>query len=149
MANEKKDHTFYDPFYHNHHDHDQLNDHSAFSFNQAIPSQNFQGFDDPSNASFTDYLHGSMDYNTLSRAFDSEMMMMSSSSTKKLSSAGDSLVEISENQSTKYNSSESLSSNEADQAVTEEDSTKSINNKDKEPKGCEDHGENVEKSKKE
>ncbi|KAL5101406.1 hypothetical protein RYX36_005733 [Vicia faba] len=63
MANEN-----HDPFYHHthHHDDDELN-HSNFSF-----SQNFQAFDHPSShtTSFTDYLHGSMDYNTLSKAFD-------------------------------------------------------------------------------
>lgn len=130
MANEN-----HDPFYH-----DELN-HSNFSF-----SQNFQGFDPSSHStSFSDYLQGSMDYNTLSKAFDlscssSEVISSIDDNNSKKSSAGDlsSLVGISETPK----SSESSSSNEA---VIEENST---NKKDKQPKlGCEDGDD--EKSKKE
>ncbi|XP_027332031.1 WRKY transcription factor 71-like [Abrus precatorius] len=143
MANEK-DH-YYDPFYYNHH---ELN-HSNFPFfrdNNSTPSsQHFQGLDNPSHSSFTDYLHGSMDYNTLSKAFDlscsSSEVISSIDDNPKKPSTGDS-VGISGNQSTP-NSSVSSSSNEAE-AVIEEDSTKS--HKDKQPKGCE---EGDEKSKKE
>lgn len=127
MANEN-----HDPFYHhnnnNHHDDDELN-HSTFSF-----SQNFQGFDHPSTTTFTDYLHGSMDYNTLSKAFDlscssSEVASSINDNNMKKSSAGD---------------SESSSSNEAE-AVIEQDSTKS-DKKDKHPKlGPEDGDENSKK----
>ncbi|OIW16312.1 hypothetical protein TanjilG_19028 [Lupinus angustifolius] len=139
-----------DPFYYN--NHHELN-HSSFPFfreDHHSTLENFQGFVDPSHSSFTDSLHGnSMDYNTLSRPFDlscnssSEVMTSSiDENSKKHSSAGD-LTMISENQST-LNSSVSSSSNEADQAVTEEDSAKS--KKDKQPKEFEeDHG----KSKKE
>lgn len=139
MANDK------DPFYYNHH---ELN-HSSFPFSSdsTLPSpQNFQGFVDPSYATFTDCLHGSMDYNTLSRAFDlscssSEVISSSIDDNPKKHSAGDS-IRLGGNQSTP-NSSVSSSSNEAD-AVTEEDSAKC--KKDKQPKGCEDGDE---KSKKE
>jgi len=151
MANEKD--RFYDPFHYNHHEH-QLNLSSSFpSFrdNNSAPitTQNFQGFHhSPSHhrTTFTDCLHGSMDYNTLSRAFD-----MSCSSSEVISSidenpkkpgAGDS-AGISGNQSTP-NSSVSSSSNEAE-ALVEEDSTKS-QKKDKQQKGCE---EGEEKPKKE
>ncbi|CAK8538739.1 unnamed protein product [Lathyrus sativus] len=122
MANENHD-LFY-------HDDDELN-HSNFSF-----SQNFQGFDPSSThtTSFTDYLHGSMDYSTLSKAFDlscSSSEVVSSINTKK-SSAGD---------------SESSSSNEAE-AVIQHDSTKS-DEKDKHPKlGSEDGDENSKKENK-
>ncbi|CAJ2634128.1 unnamed protein product [Trifolium pratense] len=132
MANENNHNPFYQ---HNHHD-DELNN-SNFSF-----PQNFQGFDPSSHSTnFTDYLHGSMDYNTLSKAFD----LSCSSSEMNISSIDDnntkkSSVGISET----LNSSESSSSNEA---VIQEDSTKS-NKKDKQPKlGCEDGDD--EKSKKE
>ncbi|KAK2431546.1 hypothetical protein P8452_44700 [Trifolium repens] len=131
MANEN-----HNPFYHHNHHDDELN-HSNFSF-----SQNFQGFDPSSHStSFTDYLHGSMDYNTLSKAFD----LSCSSSEMNISSIDDnntkkSSVGISET----LNSSESSSSNEA---IVQEDSTKS-NKKDKQPKlECEDVDD--EKSKKE
>lgn len=153
MENEK-DNTYYNPFYHN--NNDELNQ-SNFSFlrednNITQPSQNFQlgSFDPSHHASFTDYLQGSMDYNTLSRAFDlscssSEVISSIDENNKKLiPSKGDSLVGISENQSTTHNSFESLSSNEAE-AVIEEDSTKN-NKKEKQPKECEDGDE---KSKKE
>ncbi|XP_058745075.1 WRKY transcription factor 71-like [Vicia villosa] len=132
MANEN-----HDPFYHHnnnhHHDDDELN-HSNFSF-----SQNFQGFEHPSThtTTFTDYLHGSMDYNTLSKAFDlscssSEVASSINDNNMKKSSAGD---------------SESSSSNEAE-AVIEQDSTKS-EKKDKQPKllGPEDGDENSKKEK--
>ncbi|RDX78641.1 putative WRKY transcription factor 28 [Mucuna pruriens] len=137
MANEKD--RYYDPFYYNHHE--QLN-HSSFPFfrdeddNNNNSTQNLQGFDhnNPSlRTSFTDCLHGSMDYNTLSRAFDlscsSSEVISSIDENPKKPSAGDC-----GNQSTP-NSSVSSSSNEAE-AVIEEDSTKS--QKDKQPKGCED-----------
>nr|QGQ64038.1 WRKY transcription factor 15 [Santalum album] len=51
------------------------------------PSQTLQGFEDPysSHMSFTDCLRGSMDYTTLSRAFD----MSCSSSSEVVSAAGE------------------------------------------------------------
>lgn len=150
MASDK-DHYHYDPFYYNHH---ELNQPSFPLFrdnNHSMTSQNFhQGLDPSHHTSFTDCLHGSMDYNTLSRAFDlscSSPEVISSiddNNPKKLPSAGDSSVGISGNQSTTLNSSVSSSSNEAD-AVTEEDSAKSKKHE-KQPKGCE---AGDEKSKKE
>ncbi|TKY57216.1 WRKY transcription factor 28 [Spatholobus suberectus] len=148
MENEKD--RYYDPFHYNHH---ELNHSSSFPFfrdNNSTPSsQNFQGFDhnNPSHhTTFTDYLHGSMDYNTLSRAFDlscsSSEVISSIDENPKKPSAGDS-AGISGNQSTP-NSSVSSSSNEAE-AVIEEDSI-AKSQKDKQPKGCE-HGD--EKPKKE
>ncbi|XP_061369832.1 WRKY transcription factor 71-like [Gastrolobium bilobum] len=137
MENEK---DRFDPFYYNNH---ELNHSISFPFfrdnHSTIPSQNFQGFD-PSSTSFTDCLHGSMDYNTLSRAFD-----LSCSSSEVISPIDDNLkkptlgnsVGISGKQLSTPNSSVSSSSNEAE-AVTEEDSTKS--KKEKQSKGCEDHG---------
>ncbi|KAK7276762.1 hypothetical protein RIF29_17908 [Crotalaria pallida] len=145
-----------DPFYYNHHH--ELNQSSFSSFfrdnninininNHNPSSQNFQGFIDPSHqvATFTDslLLHGnsSMDYNTLSRAFDlscSSSEVISSSiddnNNPKKHSAGGELSRISENQSTTLNSSVSSSSNEAaaEAATEEDDSAKS--NKDKQPK---------------
>ncbi|KAG4953011.1 hypothetical protein JHK82_038654 [Glycine max] len=161
MENEKD--RFYDPFHYNHH-HDQQLNHSSSSFpffrdnnNNSAPigSQlNFQGFDDHNNPSshhhttFTDCLHGSMDYNTLSRAFDmscssSEVISSNIVENPKKPSAGGDSVGVSGNQQSTPNSSVSSSSNEAE-AIIEEDSTKS--QKDKQPKGCE---EGDEKSKKE
>jgi len=156
MANEKD--RFFDPFHYNHHEH-QLNHSSNFPFfrdNNSAPissSQNFQAFDhhqqqhDPSHqrTTFTDCLHGSMDYNTLSRAFDmscsSSEVISSIDENPKKPSAGDS-AGISGNHSTP-NSSVSSSSNEAE-ALIEEDSTKS-QKKDKQPKGCEDGEEKPKK----
>ncbi|XP_020204261.1 WRKY transcription factor 71 [Cajanus cajan] len=141
MANEK-DH-YYDPFHYNHSS-------SSFPFFRDNNStQNFQGFDhnNPSpHTTFTDCLHGSMDYNTLSRAFDlscssSEVISSIDENPKKNPSAGDSAVG---NQSTP-NSSVSSSSNEAE-AVIEEDSTKSLKNK--QPKGCDDGDEKPKKENK-
>ncbi|CAL5190558.1 unnamed protein product [Lathyrus oleraceus] len=131
MANEN-----HDLFYHHnnhHHDDDELNP-SNFSF-----SQNFQGFDlsTTPTTTFTDYLHGSMDYNTLSKAFDlscssSEVVSSINDNNMKKSSAGD---------------SESSSSNEAE-AVIEQDSTK-MEKKDKHPKlGSQDGDENSKKENK-
>ncbi|XP_057441334.1 WRKY transcription factor 28-like [Lotus japonicus] len=136
MANNEKDRYDDHPFYHhNHHEHHELN-HLPSSF----PSQNFQGFD-PSHATFNDYLHGSMDYNTLSRAFDlscssPEVISSSIDENSKKPSVGDSVGMPTPN------SSVSCSSNEAE-PVAEEDSTKS--KKDKEPKGCEDEDEGSKK----
>ncbi|XP_027939281.1 WRKY transcription factor 71-like [Vigna unguiculata] len=157
MANEKD--RFFDPFHYNHHEH-QLNHSSNFPFfrdNNSAPissSQNFQAFDhhqhDPSHqrTTFTDCLHGSMDYNTLSRAFDmscsSSEVISSIDENPKKPSAGDS-AGISGNHSTP-NSSVSSSSNEAE-ALIEEDSTKS-QKKDKQPKGCEDGEEKPKKENK-
>ncbi|XP_004491329.1 WRKY transcription factor 28-like [Cicer arietinum] len=141
MANENNNNNN-NPFYNNnHHDDDELINHTNFSF-----SQNFQGFD-PSHTSFNDYLHGSMDYNTLSKAFDlscssPEVISSIDDNTKKSSGGDSSLLGISETP----NSSESSSSNEAE-PVVEEDSTKS-NKKDKQPKGFQDGDEKSKKGEK-
>ncbi|KAK7300154.1 hypothetical protein RJT34_10990 [Clitoria ternatea] len=140
MENEKD--RYYDPFYYNQH---ELN-HSSSSFpfsrdnnNNSTPiSQNFQP---PPHTTFTDCLHGSMDYNTLSRAFD-----LSCSSSEVISSIDDNTKKDSAvvgNQLTP-NSSVSSSSNEAE-AVIEEDSTTKSSQKDKQPKGCEDGDEKSKK----
>ncbi|KAK9284432.1 hypothetical protein L1049_023605 [Liquidambar formosana] len=109
------------------------------------PSQNPHGFDPSNYMSFTDCLHGSMDYNTLSRAFDmscssSEVISPVEEGLKKGSTMGESIGTTSENPLTP-NSSVSSSSTEA---AAEEDSGKS--KKDLKPKGCEEDGD--EKSKK-
>lgn len=103
-------------------------------YNQSTPSQNLQGLD-PSYMSFTDCLHGSMDYNTLSKAFDmscssSEVISPIEDGSRKI--GGEESAGMNENPSTP-NSSISSSSNDA---ATEEDSGKS--KKDKEPKEGED-----------
>ncbi|PQM37198.1 putative WRKY transcription factor 71 [Prunus yedoensis var. nudiflora] len=85
MSNEKKNPYQYDPFDFNPH---EINRTSFPFFNYGTPSiqdpQNLHGFesDHPNSSfmSFTDCLHGSMDYNTLSRAFD-----MSCSSSEVIS----------------------------------------------------------------
>jgi hypothetical protein len=146
MSEENQYLSHYNPFYYSHH---EINDSTFPFFNNnpmVAPTQNLQGFD-PSYMSFTDCLHGSMDYNTLSRAFD---MSCSSSEVitpiddnliKKAAGVGDSGGTSCENLSTP-NSSMSCSSNEA--AGDQEESVKSII--DKQPQGCEDGDE--EKSKK-
>ncbi|XVF58512.1 hypothetical protein PTKIN_Ptkin07bG0071900 [Pterospermum kingtungense] len=151
-SNEKNDPHHYDPF--------QGFNRSTFPFfddnNPCIYSQsaagadaaahptptlhNFQGFD-PSFMTFTDYLHGSADYNSFSRAFDmscSSSDVVSpiddSSNSKKMGTADNISVgnTISENPSTP-NSSVSSSSNEG---AAGEDSSKS--KKEKQPKAGED-----------
>lgn len=164
MSNEEKDidnpYNHYDPFNYNHH-HEM--DRSCFQFfndnnssglvqNHHHP-QNLQaaGFDMPSSyMSFTDCLHGSMDYGVLSRAFDmscssSEVISQIDDASKKASAGGvgESVGTSAENPSTP-NSSISSSSNEA-AAAAEEDSVKS--KKDKQPKGSEE-GDEEDKSKK-
>ncbi|KAI4306007.1 hypothetical protein L6164_029326 [Bauhinia variegata] len=134
-----KDHFNYDPFCYNHH---ELN-HTSFPFfrdhSHSTPTQNFQGFD-PSLTSFTDCLHRSMDYNTLSRAFDlsctSPEVISSIDDNPKKPCTGDSVRIISRNPGTP-NSSVSSSSNEGAEAVTQEDSS-AKSKKDKQPKGDDD-----------
>ncbi|CAL8138169.1 unnamed protein product [Prunus armeniaca] len=150
MSNEKKNPYQYDPFDYNPH---EINRSSFPFFNYGTPSiqdpQNLHGFesDHPNSSfmSFTDCLHGSMDYNTLSRAFD-----MSCSSSEVISpqldhensknqqaaaaaGVGDHSVGTSttENPSTP-NSSVSSSSNEAAGSHEHDDSEKK--KKEKQPK---------------
>ncbi|KAF3444988.1 hypothetical protein FNV43_RR14681 [Rhamnella rubrinervis] len=166
MSNQEKDsnnpYNHYDPFNYNHH-HEM--DRSCFQFfndnnnsselvqNHHHHPQSLQaaGFDMPSSSymSFTDCLHGSMDYSILSRAFDMscsspEVISQIDDASKKASAGGvgESVGTSAENPSTP-NSSISSSSNEA--AAAEEDSLKS--KKDKQPKGSEE-GEEEDKSKK-
>ncbi|KAJ7965074.1 WRKY transcription factor [Quillaja saponaria] len=149
MSNEKNP-SDYDPFYYNH-----LNEHNHSSFpffsDNSTPLQGF----DPSNTSFTDFLHSSsMDYNTLSRAFDlscSSSEVISSideNSKKKPAGLGDHSMGISSGNPSTPNSSVSSSSNEADQAIAEEDSAKNTYKKDKQLKGCEDEEEKTKKENK-
>ncbi|XP_017614718.1 WRKY transcription factor 71-like [Gossypium arboreum] len=123
-----------------------FDDNSSCIYNQsaATPPPAF----DPSYMTFTDCLNGSnvIDYNSFSRAFD---MSCSSSdvvspmddntatdNSKKIPTCADNNNNISENPSTP-NSSVSSSSNE------DEDSSKA--KKGKQPKGCEDHGDDKSK----
>ncbi|KAI4308098.1 hypothetical protein L6164_031206 [Bauhinia variegata] len=143
-----KDHYGYDPFYYNH---DELNQ-TSFPFlrdnSHSTPTQNLQGFD-PSITSFTDCLHGSMDYNTLSRAFDlscsSSEVISSIDDNPKKPSTGDSVGIIRRNPGTPNSSSVSSSSTEAEVITQEDSSAKS--KKDKQPKGDDEDAD--EKSKKE
>lgn len=114
---------------------------NPFVYNQPVaPPQNQQWLDPSYNMSFTDCLHGSVDYKTLSRAFD---MSCSPSSpiddNLKKAGVGES-AGTAENLST-ANSSVSCSSNEG---AGDEESAKS--EKEKQPQGREDGDE--EKSKK-
>ncbi|XP_022751957.1 probable WRKY transcription factor 28 [Durio zibethinus] len=138
-SNEKNDLHLYDPF--------QGFNRSTFPFfddnNQGaaaapIPTlKDFQGFD-PSYMSFTDYLHGSVDYNSLSRAFD-----MSCSSSDVVSPIHDSSnskkTGTADNNSAGNNISENPSSpnsSVSNEEAADEDSSKS--KKDKQPEGAED-----------
>ncbi|KAJ0112935.1 hypothetical protein Patl1_01449 [Pistacia atlantica] len=157
--NEKKTPFRYDPFdcnpqgfnrlgYNFFQDHHQNQNPSIYNNQRPSPTQGLQGFDPSSySMSFTDCLHGSMDYNTLSRAFDiscssSEVIspIEDASNNKKSSTvhAGGDSAGINENPSTP-NSSVSSSSNEA---AADEDSEN--NKKDKQPKAREngDHEKN-------
>ncbi|KAL5582574.1 hypothetical protein UlMin_015016 [Ulmus minor] len=116
-----------------------------------LPQQALQGFDPSSYMSYTDCLHGSMDYNTLSKAFD-----MSCSSSEVISQIDDNYPKaaaaaaVGESAGTSEipstpNSSISSSSNEA---AGDEDSGKS-KKEEKQAKGSEDVGEEADdKSKK-
>nr|WGV38213.1 WRKY [Loropetalum chinense var. rubrum] len=158
MSDEGKDPYNYDPFYHGNTGiggssntfpffHDNIN---PSMYNQMPPnySQNSHGLFDPSNyTSFTECLHGSMDYNTLSRAFDmscssSEVISQPEEGLKKgITSVGESAAGTSENPLTP-NSSVSSSSTEA---AAEEDSAGKAK-KDPQPKGsCEDGDEKSKK----
>ncbi|XP_016165419.1 probable WRKY transcription factor 71 [Arachis ipaensis] len=154
MANEDKDQFHFDPFYYNNHELNQSNFPLFRMITTSSSSHHHQeGFIDNNTTSFTDcLLHGnSMDYNTLSRAFD-----LSCSSPEVISSS----IDENKNQlpstvvggdSTTLNSSVSSSSNEADASLTEEDSSsKSTKKHEKQPKGCEEEEEDEDaKSKKE
>ena len=150
MSESKKDLYHHDPFYYNQHEINQSS--SSFPFFNDNPSvythpQNLQGFD-PSYMTFTDCLHGSMDYNTLSKAFDMSCTSPSGHHRHQISQIDTNLKKpsvgesagTSENPSTP-NSTVSSSSNEAG---GEEESVKS--KKEKQTQGCEDGDD--EKSKK-
>ncbi|XP_044491984.1 WRKY transcription factor 71-like [Mangifera indica] len=151
--NEKKPPFHFDPFdsspqgfnrlpFNFFQDHHQNPNPSMYNNQRPSPTQGLQGFDPSSySMSFTDCLHGSMDYNTLSRAFDissssSEVIspIEDASNNKKTSTlrVGRDSAGINENPSTP-NSSVSSSSNEA---AADEDSEN--NKKDKQPKAPED-----------
>ncbi|XP_057954411.1 WRKY transcription factor 71-like [Malania oleifera] len=113
------------------------NDHMA----AASPSpvlQNHQGFDPSNYMSFTESLHGSMDYNTLSRALDlscssSEVISaIDDDSRKGGSSLGDQSVGNGENPATPLSC---VSSSSAEAAVEEDSGNKS--KKVMQAKGCE------------
>ncbi|XVE83623.1 hypothetical protein DITRI_Ditri16bG0102000 [Diplodiscus trichospermus] len=152
-SNEKNDLHHYDPFQgFNRSIIPFFDDNNPSTYNQpaaaAHPTptlQNFQGFD-PSYMSFTDCLHGSVDYNSFSRAFDkscSSSDVLSPideiSNSKKMGTGDNNSVgnNMTENPSTP-NSSMSSSSNEG---AAGEDSRK----KDKQPKGAEDEDEKPKK----
>ncbi|KAF3964156.1 hypothetical protein ACB098_06G230100 [Castanea mollissima] len=157
MSEEKKDLYHQDPFFYNQHEINQsslfpfFNDNNPSVYNHPV-TQTLQGLD-PSFMTFTDCLHGSMDYNTLSRAFDMSCNSPSGhqnhhlstpidTNLKKQAAMGDS-AGTSENPSTPNSSVSASSSNEA--AAGEEESDKS--KKDKQPQGCEEDGDEA-KSKK-
>ncbi|KAB8424719.1 hypothetical protein FH972_024979 [Carpinus fangiana] len=155
MSEENKDHLthHHNPFYYSHDhddgDHHEISHSSSFPFfindnnPMVAPPQNLlQGLDPASPyMTFTDCLQGSMDYNTLSRAFDMSCSSIEDNLVKKAGVGRDSAAgTLSENLSTTTpNSSVSCSSNE-------EESVKS--KKDKQPQGCEDGDGDEEKSKK-
>ncbi|XP_018836807.1 WRKY transcription factor 28-like [Juglans regia] len=121
---------------------------SSFPFindNPSIQTKNQQGFDPTSYMSFTDCLHGSMDYNALSTAFG-----MSCSSSEVISPTDENWKNVGVEKSSATgenlptpNSSVSCSSNEL--GTGEEESVKS--KKEKQPQLCED-GAKDQKSKK-
>ncbi|KAG2717620.1 hypothetical protein I3760_03G184000 [Carya illinoinensis] len=127
--------------------HHEINQSSFPSINDnpSIPTQNQEaGFDPTLNLTFTDCLHGSMDYNALSTAFG-----MSCSSSEVISPTDENWKNVGVENSAATgenlptpNSSVSCSSNEL--GAGEEESVKS--KKDKQPQLCEDGAE--EKSKK-
>nr|XP_017181314.2 WRKY transcription factor 28-like isoform X4 [Malus domestica] len=180
MSNEKKNPYQYDPFDYNHH---EINKSSFPFFNYGTSSiyqnpphdpQTLNGFgsDHPNSfMSFTDCLHGSLDYNTLSKAFDmscssseviSRPLDHDNNSNKQQAAAagvGDHSVgtnSTTENPSTPNYSSISSSPNEAagagavavavDHQVLDEDSDHK-SKKDKQPKLRSD-GDDEDKSKK-
>ncbi|XP_015880067.3 WRKY transcription factor 71 [Ziziphus jujuba] len=161
MSNEERDpYNHYDPFNYSHQEMDRscfpfFNDNSSsllqnHHHQQVVTPQNHQVFDsNPSYMSFTDCLHGSMDYNILSRAFDmscssSEVISQIDDGSKK--AVGESVGTSENNNPSTPNSSISSSSNEAPAtAAAEEDSVKS--KKEKNPKGSEE-GDDEDKSKK-
>lgn len=108
--------------------------HSTFPFFNNNPTQNPQGFEYP--MSFTDCLHGSMDYNTLSRAFDMSCspshQVIEDNLTVKKAPAG--VGESTENLSPP-NSSLSCSSNEAAPGTEEESVKKDGDHEEKSKKG--------------
>ncbi|TXG54551.1 hypothetical protein EZV62_019807 [Acer yangbiense] len=169
MSNDEKTPYNYNPFDCNPHGFNRLSFQSFFQdnptsdiyANQPTPPpppqpQNLQQpFDAPTPyMSFTDCLHGSMDYNTISKAFDmscssSEVISPiedAASNSKKTSVFGGdhhSAATTTDQYPSTPNSSVSSSSNEA---VADEDSG-NLNRKDKHPKGSEDGDDNC-KSKK-
>ncbi|XP_011044779.1 PREDICTED: probable WRKY transcription factor 71 [Populus euphratica] len=134
MSNEKEDPYHYDPFHYN----IQLGANrpvSVFPFfndnisgyNQQAPTQNLQGFSDPSFMSFTDCLHGSMDhYNTLSRALDvscssSEVISPVDQDGSRKIGAGEPAAT---NQYTPSTPNSSISNSSSNDGATEEDPEK-------------------------
>ncbi|CAK7346673.1 unnamed protein product [Dovyalis caffra] len=146
MSDEKEDPYHYDPFYYNTQQGTNrpasvfpfFNDNLSM-YNQQTPTQNLQGFNDPSFMSFTDCLQGSMDhYNTLSRALDvscssSEVISPIDQDGSKKIGAGESAA-TNENIPSTPNSS--ISNSSSNDGATEQDSGKI--KKDKQPKESED-----------
>ncbi|MED6152108.1 hypothetical protein PIB30_088826 [Stylosanthes scabra] len=148
MANEdhnKDQFHHFEPFYYNNNHHGHELNQSNFPFSSQNHHQ--EGFiDNNIITSFSDCLHGnSMDYNTLSRAFD-----LSCSSPEVISSSIDDNNNKKQQQQIllNHNSSVSSSSNEADASVTEEDSAKSSKKHEKQDQEDEEEDEDA-KSKKE
>ncbi|KAJ8763079.1 hypothetical protein K2173_023284 [Erythroxylum novogranatense] len=163
MSNEKEDPTNYqyDPFLNNQQHGTTtrsslfpfFSDNSPFYNNHPIPTHSLQGFD-PSFLTFTDCLHGSMDYTSLSRAFD-----MSCSSSEVISpiedyptsksadlvgsgEAGAGMANENSNNPSTPNSSVSSSSND----TPNEEGAAKIGKKDKQQKDqCEDADEKSKK----
>ncbi|XP_042483271.1 WRKY transcription factor 71-like [Macadamia integrifolia] len=129
--------------------------HPSMYYNQTVhgvgetsSSRDLHGSDPSSFMSFTDCLHGSIDYNSLARAFDfscssPDVFGSSDNTALKLGSQGDSVGTGDISATATANSSVSSSSSEA---AGEEDSGKS--KKDQQHKGCEEGPEGQEKSKK-
>ncbi|KAL0406542.1 UNVERIFIED_CONTAM: hypothetical protein Slati_3968100 [Sesamum latifolium] len=103
---------------------------------------NHQQLQNPTQMSFTSFLHGDAEYNTLSAAFDLSCLSSEAvhhavnnmSSNKNLLEAAGTANSASENAPATPNSSVSFSSSEA--GVEEDSSSK--NRRDLQPKGCED-----------
>ncbi|KAJ4729033.1 WRKY transcription factor [Melia azedarach] len=153
MSNhEKKGSYHYDPFDCNPQGFNRL----GFNFfqdnppmyNPPTPSENLQAFDPTSYMSFTDCLHGSMDYSSLSRAFDmscsSEVITPTTEESSKKTATvvreSTAMTTSENNNPSTPNSSVSSSSNEA---AGDEDSGN--NKKDKQQKGQDDGDEKSKK----
>nr|AZU90762.1 WRKY transcription factor 2 [Siraitia grosvenorii]QEE82238.1 WRKY transcription factor 2 [Siraitia grosvenorii] len=141
MSNDEDKNLYqqYDPFYYN-----QLDINRSIFHQQPAAAVSSQTPFDPAYMSFTNFFDTSLDYNSLSKAFDvscssSEVISPVDDNSKK-AAAGELAAGKSLNQSSTPNSSVSSSSNEA---AAEEDSIKSQK---EETKGCENKDE--EKSKK-